>query len=117
MDESGNAKPDAGLSPERRPRWGLRTLGFLGLAFIAVVTSAALGHHTVGTLGSLLFGLIGAAYCSVRGYEEPSMTTPFAYSSVAAAHVDLAMPARLEASTWRLRDVRAFRGRACDATF
>ena len=67
MDESGNAKPDAGLSPERRPRWGLRTLGFLGLAFIAVVTSAALGHHTVGTLGSLLFGLIGAAYCSVRG--------------------------------------------------
>ena len=43
------------------------------------------------------------------------MTTPFAYSSVAAAHVDLGMPARLEASTWRPRDLRACRGRAYDA--
>jgi hypothetical protein len=34
---------------------------------LAIVTSASLGHHTVGTLGSLLFGLIGAAYCSVKG--------------------------------------------------
>lgn len=42
-------------------------MGFLGLAFFAIVTSASLGHHTVGTLGSLLFGLIGAGYCSVKG--------------------------------------------------
>ena len=53
--------------PGRRPRWGFRTLGFLGLALVAIVTSASLGHHTVGTLGSLLFGLIGAGYCSVKG--------------------------------------------------
>lgn len=53
--------------PHRRPRWGLRTLGFLALAFVAIVTSAALGAHTPGTLGSLLLGLTGAAYCSIRG--------------------------------------------------
>ena len=57
----------AGSPKKRRPRWGLRTLGFLGLALLAIVVSASLGHHTVGTLGSLLFGLIGAAYCSVKG--------------------------------------------------
>jgi peptidoglycan/LPS O-acetylase OafA/YrhL len=56
--------------PKRRPRWGLRTLGFLGLAFVAIVTSASLGHHTVGTLGSLLFGLIGAGYCSIKGVRQ-----------------------------------------------
>ena len=67
MDEDGNAMQPAGSPQQRRPRWGLRTLGFLALAFVAIVTSAALGHHTVGTLGSLLFGLIGAGYCSVRG--------------------------------------------------
>jgi peptidoglycan/LPS O-acetylase OafA/YrhL len=66
MDKDGIAPP--GGSPEkRRPRWGLRTLGFLGLALLAIVVSASLGHHTAGTLGSLLFGLIGAVYCSVKG--------------------------------------------------
>jgi peptidoglycan/LPS O-acetylase OafA/YrhL len=66
MDQDGNAPP-VGSPAKRRPRWGLRTLGFLGLAFLAIVVSASLGHHTVGTLGSLLFGLLGAAYCSVKG--------------------------------------------------
>jgi peptidoglycan/LPS O-acetylase OafA/YrhL len=67
-------EPPAGPSPEspprRRPRWGLRTLGFLGLALLAVITSASLGHHTFGTLGSLIFGLGGAAYCSVKGVRD-----------------------------------------------
>jgi hypothetical protein len=63
----GNVPPPAGSPEKRRPRWGLRTLGFLGLAFLAIVVSASLGHHTVGTLGSLLFGFIGAAYCSFKG--------------------------------------------------
>ena len=54
----------------RRPRWGLRTLGFLALAFTAIVTSAALGFHTAGTLGSLLLGLTGAAYCSIQGLRR-----------------------------------------------
>ena len=65
--ENDNAPQGAGPPQKRRPRWGLRTLGFLGLAFLAIVVSASLGHHTVGTLGSLLFGLLGAAYCSVKG--------------------------------------------------
>jgi peptidoglycan/LPS O-acetylase OafA/YrhL len=66
MSNSGIESPPQS-PPKRPPRWGLRTLGFLGLALAAIVTSASLGHHTFGTLGSLLFGLIGAAYCSVKG--------------------------------------------------
>jgi hypothetical protein len=64
MSASGPQSPS---QPPKRRRWGLRTLGFLGLAFVAIVTSASLGHHTVGTLGSLIFGLGGAGYCSVKG--------------------------------------------------
>ena len=64
---SDEGRQPAASPAKRRPRWGLRTLGFLGLALLAIVTSASLGHHTLGTLGSLLFGLIGAAYCSVKG--------------------------------------------------
>jgi hypothetical protein len=45
-------------------------MGFLGLAFLALITSSIMGHHTVGTFGSLLFGLIGAGYCSVKGVRE-----------------------------------------------
>jgi hypothetical protein len=37
---------------------------------LALVTSASMGHHTVGTLGSLAFGLIGAGYCSVKGVRD-----------------------------------------------
>jgi peptidoglycan/LPS O-acetylase OafA/YrhL len=65
--QDGTAAQTVGSPEKRRPRWGLRTLGFLGLALLAIVTSASLGHHTAGTLGSLLFGLIGASYCSVKG--------------------------------------------------
>ncbi len=52
------------------PRWGLRSLGFLLLAMVAALTGQALGGHTVGTLGSLIFGLIGAGYCSYRGIRR-----------------------------------------------
>ena len=69
MNGSGGEPPPQ-AEPKRRPRWGLRTLGFLGLAFVALVTSATLGHHTFGTLGSLLIGLIGAGYCSVKGIRQ-----------------------------------------------
>jgi len=58
-------------SPERRrPHWGLRTLGFLGLALLSMVTAIAVGHYSFGTFGSLLFGLIGAGYCSLKGLRE-----------------------------------------------
>ncbi len=60
-------EPTPAGPPPKRPRWGLRTLGFLGLAMLALVTAVIQGHHTVGTLGSLLFGLVGAGYCSVKG--------------------------------------------------
>jgi hypothetical protein len=53
--------------PRKPPRWGLRTLGFLVLGFVAVFTAQAMGHHTVGTLGSSVIALAGAAYCSVQG--------------------------------------------------
>jgi hypothetical protein len=65
-DESGPATP-AGLPQKRQPRGGLRTLGFLGLALLAMVTAISLGGYTFGTFGSLLFGLIGAGYCSIKG--------------------------------------------------
>ncbi len=65
-DEPGASTP-AGLPEKRQPRWGLRTLGFLGLALLAMVTAVSLGGYTFGTFGSLLFGLIGAGYCSIKG--------------------------------------------------
>jgi hypothetical protein len=52
---------------KRGPRWGVRTLLFLVLAFVAIFTAQAMDRNTVGTLGSLVLGLGGAAYCSVRG--------------------------------------------------
>jgi peptidoglycan/LPS O-acetylase OafA/YrhL len=67
-DEVGSGSGPAGSPEERRPRWGLRTLGFLGLALLSLVVALTQGHHTFGTLGSLIFGLVGAAYCSVKGF-------------------------------------------------
>ena len=66
-EESVASSRPAGPPRKRPPRWGLRTLGFLGLVLLAIITSASLGGHTFGTFGSLLFGLIGAGYCSVKG--------------------------------------------------
>jgi hypothetical protein len=45
----------------------MRTLGFLTLGMVALITSTALGGHTVGTLGSLVISVLGAGYCSMRG--------------------------------------------------
>ena len=70
MNEVGTTPPKPGSPRQRRPRWGVRTLGFLGLALIAIITANSLGGNTIGTFGSLLFGLIGAAYCSLRGLNE-----------------------------------------------
>ncbi len=66
-DELHGTRRPAGPPQKRRPRWGLRTLGFLGLVLLAIITSASLGGHTFGTLGSLILGLVGATYCSVKG--------------------------------------------------
>jgi peptidoglycan/LPS O-acetylase OafA/YrhL len=66
-DDVSPASGPAGSPEHRRPRWGLRTLGFLGLAFLSLVVALTQGHHTFGTFGSLIFGLVGAGYCSIKG--------------------------------------------------
>ena len=59
------------VAPTRRkPRWGLRTLGFLLLGIVAVLTSSGMGHYTVGTLACTMISLGGAAVCSVRGWRS-----------------------------------------------
>jgi len=56
------------MSSDRRPpRWGVRTLAFLGLALLTIAVSTVQGHYTILTLTGLLVGLIGAMICTVRG--------------------------------------------------
>ena len=52
---------------ERKPRWGIYTLAFLGLAFLMVVISGIQKHYTLLTLLGLLVGLGGAAVCTYKG--------------------------------------------------
>jgi hypothetical protein len=57
------------------PRWGLRTLGFLTLALASVLLSnldAADGRSDYALLTFLgtVVGLVGAAWCTVRGIRE-----------------------------------------------
>lgn len=56
----------------KRPRWGVRAMLWLGLAFVCVITSNALltngnGDWVVLTFVGTIAGLAGAAYCSIRG--------------------------------------------------
>jgi hypothetical protein len=55
---------------KRPPRWGLRTLAFLTLTMVALVTAAGLGGNTRGTLGCTVLGIGGALYCTVRGVRS-----------------------------------------------
>lgn len=62
---------DAPVRP-RRPRWGVRAMAWLTLAFVCVITSNML--HAAGnsdwvllTFGGTVCGLVGAGYCSIRG--------------------------------------------------
>ena len=58
----------------KRKRWGLRTLGFLSLAFVSILASnglTAAGHGGLPiTFVGTLVGLVGAAYCSYRGLRD-----------------------------------------------
>lgn len=65
MNETDEPRP-------RGPRWGVRTLLFLGLAGISVLTSNALyvrdvDDYVLLTFAGTVVGLVGAGYCSVRG--------------------------------------------------
>ena len=56
----------------RRPRWGVRTLAFLGLAMVSALTVNTLADLHVTTWAPVaglgfLVGVLGAAYCSYRG--------------------------------------------------
>lgn len=70
MSNGGDATPEDRGPAKRRRRWGIWTLGFLALAMIAMITAQTLGAYTVGTFGSLVFGLVGAAYCTFHGLRE-----------------------------------------------
>jgi hypothetical protein len=51
-------------------RWGIFTLLFLGLAFAMVVVSSTAGHYTILTLAGLVVGLVGAGWCTVKGWRK-----------------------------------------------
>lgn len=56
----------------RRPRWGVRAMSWLTLAFVCVITSnllSAAGNSdwVLVTFPGTLIGLAGAAYCSLKG--------------------------------------------------
>lgn len=55
--------------PPKRKHWGWRTLGFLLLGFVALFTAQAQGYQTVGTMGCIALSLLGAGYCSHKGYR------------------------------------------------
>ena len=55
------------MARTRPPRWGVRTIGWLSLAIVATLAQQIQGHFSFITLGGLLMGLGGAAYCSIEG--------------------------------------------------
>jgi hypothetical protein len=77
-------KPDgpSGVSAERpprprRPRWGVRTLWLLAVAFVGVLTSTGFvdaGKPDLARVATLVTwaAFIGAAYCSYRGLRSAS---------------------------------------------
>ena len=66
----------AGQGQRPRPaRWGVRTLWWLALVFVCLLTSNALYSFGVDYWGLLplagtVVGICGAAYCSVRGLRS-----------------------------------------------
>ena len=67
MDEPIPNRPGA-------PRWGMRTIGFLALAAICVLTSNVLhgqgnDSYVLLTFTGTIVGLVGAGYCTVCGLK------------------------------------------------
>ena len=70
------APTDRATTPRgpRTTRWGIRTLGWLALALVSVLASNAFYARDVtdfvlATFGGTVVGLVGAAYCSIRGLQ------------------------------------------------
>lgn len=53
-----------------RRRWGVRTIGFLGLLVIALIVSSIQGYYTLLTFTLVVIGLVGAAICTALGLRE-----------------------------------------------
>jgi hypothetical protein len=51
----------------KQKRWGVRSLAFLALSFLAIFVSMVQHHYTVLTFAAVVIGFIGAAYSSIRG--------------------------------------------------
>jgi purine-cytosine permease-like protein len=65
----------------KRPRWGVRAMLWLGLAFASVITSNGLLNSgnddwVIATFVGTIVGLAGAAYCSIRGIASGSGWLP-----------------------------------------
>jgi hypothetical protein len=63
--------------PPKRPRWGVRTVWLLVVAFIGVLASTVLDDAGKGSLAGLAslvvwVAFIAAAYCSYRGLRGAS---------------------------------------------
>jgi hypothetical protein len=58
--------PPTGSRPAPK-RWGVRTLAYLALAFLAMFISMIQHQYTVLTFGMLIVAFVGAAYSSLRG--------------------------------------------------
>ena len=56
--------------PQKPRPWGIYTLAFLILAFAMVVVSTTQKHYTLLTLIGLVVGLVGAAWCTVKGLRR-----------------------------------------------
>lgn len=59
----------------RRPRWGVRAMAWLTLAFVCVITSNMLAaadnsDWVLLTFAGTVAGLCGAGYCSLKGLRS-----------------------------------------------
>ncbi len=57
-------------SGRRRPRWGLRLIGSLGLATTGLFVANAQGHHSFGTVAAIVAGLFAATVSSILGWRS-----------------------------------------------
>lgn len=60
----------AEVTGKRRPRWGLRLIGSLGLATVGLFVAMAQGYHTLGTISAIVAGLFAATVASIFGWRS-----------------------------------------------
>jgi hypothetical protein len=65
-----SARSGATPSAPKPKRWGLRTIGFVILATVALFTALAQGYNSWGTFGCTVVGFVGAGYCTYRGLKQ-----------------------------------------------